>query len=78
MLKVVIEPYGGRLYQPISELAQELDLSEDLIDALNKKWKGEMAQRKNLRKPTTPSKILKPAAGANSLCVKRTFKTQEI
>ena len=29
--RVVIEPFGGRLYQPVHDLATELDLPDSLI-----------------------------------------------
>jgi len=73
-MKVVIEPYGSRLFQQIQELARELDLSEELLSALQKKCPS--SQRKNLRKPTTPSKILK--AGLAPSITKKTYETKEI
>ena len=35
--KVVIEPFGGRLYQPVYDLASELDLSDRLLEQIKEK-----------------------------------------
>lgn len=35
--RVLIEPYGSRLFQPLHDLATELDLSESLFSQLKKK-----------------------------------------
>ena len=32
--RVVIEPFGGRLFQPVHDLASELELPEELMEAL--------------------------------------------
>ena len=44
MSRVVIEPFGSRLFQPIYDLAQELDLDESLFTVLKQKAEG---QRRN-------------------------------
>ena len=54
----MIEPFGGRLYQPVHDLATELDLPEALMAKLREK-----AQRRNNRKPRTPSKHLHSKVG---------------
>ena len=57
--KVIIEPFGARLYHPLNELATELELSDKLIDELKKKAQKEGCwSRKFSRKPVTPSKII--------------------
>jgi len=77
MIKVVIEPFGGRLFQPILELATELDLPDDLMDLLKMKGQSQGGSlRKNLRKPTTPAKIMKTSATGPALATK-TFETKE-
>ena len=59
--KVVIGPFAGRMYEPLNELATELDLKDDLMSELKEKWaQTEGSQkRRHSRKPSTPSKILK-------------------
>ena len=72
--RVLIEPYGSRLFQPLHDLATELDLSESLFSQLKKKTQNEGGSlRKHMRKPTTPSKILKTNNGT-----KKTFDSKKI
>jgi len=69
----VIEPYGARLFESLHELAIELDLSDNLICALQKKAQG--SSRRLSRKPTTPSKISKTP---NAHSVKKSFETKSV
>lgn len=59
MRKVVIQPYGFRLYESLHELTAELELADSLVNEL--KVLSGSTSRKQSRKPKTPSKILKTA-----------------
>ena len=62
--RVVIEPFGGRLYQPVHDIVSELDMPEKLLKKLKQKAHMQGAsQRRNNRKPKTPSKVLKGTVG---------------
>ena len=82
--RVVIHPFGGRLFQPVHDLATELDLPESLFSALKEEAQVQGASlRRNQRKPRTPSKIMKtnigtPAVSIQSTSAKKKFETKEI
>ena len=58
--KIMIEPFGGRLFQSLHDIATELDLPDKLISALKRKAESvNGTQRRNSRKPATPSRKIK-------------------
>ena len=76
--RVIIKPFGERLSAALVELVTELDLPDWLVTELKKKTENQgPSQRKHLRKPMTPTKVIRNSVKAQKNQHK-TFETKEI